>query len=211
MALATIVLSLKTVVDTVKSKYPELKYVYDEKLTYQSSVEKLRMRHVIQNTNSDAFPLFSFRRSVLHTHEKLRRATNIQGVDLRDPTRGFAELIRTSYGTYDLEFNIYHPDMDWIEAFEVDYLMWQGLKSIRSVVVPFPAELGDFTYQTIWDDLADLHINVPDQYYKAVAGKIHVSGWFMSLLAPPENNKLIMEIWLRIKNAKGVLLSEIDP
>ena len=160
MSLATIVLSLKSIIDIVKTKYPELKTVYDEDLTYQTSVEKLRMKHLIQDTSSNAFPLFSFRRSVLHTHNVLKRATNIQGVDLRDPIRGFAELIRTSYGTYDLEFNIYHPDMDWIEAFEVDYLMWQGLKSIRSIVVPFPAELGNFTYQTVWDDLKDLRAKV---------------------------------------------------
>jgi hypothetical protein len=211
MSLATIVLSLKSIIDTIKTRYPELKYVYDENLEYKTSVEKLRMRHLIQSTTSDAFPLFSFRRTVLHPYTYFKRPTNIQMVDLSDPFQGFADLIRTSYGTYDLEFNIYHPDMDWIEAFEVDYLMWQGLKSIREVTVPFPAGLGDFTYQTVWDDLNDLRVNVPEQYYKAVSGTVHVRGWFMSLLAPPEENKVIKEVWLRIRNARGELLSEIDP
>jgi hypothetical protein len=211
MSLATIVLSLKSIVDIVKVKYPELKYVYDENLEYKSSVEKLRMKHLIQGTTSDAFPLFSFRRTVLHMHDKFKRPTNIQMVDLRDAETGFASLIRTSYGAYDLEFNIYHPDMDWIEAFEVDYLMWQGLKSVREIVVTFPAGLGEFPYQTVWDDLNDLRVNVPEQYYKAVSGVVHVRGWFMSLLTPPEENKVIKEIWLRIKTAKEELLLEIEP
>jgi len=211
MSLATIVLSLKAVMDDVKIKYPDLKVVYDENLDYATSVEKLRMRHLIQDTTSNAFPLFSFRRTVLHPYDKFKRATNIQGVDFRDPDRGFAELIRTSYGTYDIEFNVYHPDMDWIEAFEVDYIMWQGLKNIRYVTVSFPAGLGDFTYQTVWDDLNDLRINVPSQYYKAVSGIAHVHGWFMSLLTPPDTNNVIKEIWLRIRDAKGELMMEIEP
>lgn len=211
MSLATIVLSLKAVIDDVKTKYPNLKVVYDENLDYKSSVEKLRMRHLIQDTKEMAFPLFSFRRSVLHPYSNLRRVTNIQGVDLRDPARGFAELVRVSFGTYDIDFNVYHPDMDWIEAFEVDYLNWQGLKNIRNITVSFPAELGDFTYQTLWDDLKDLRINVPEQYYKAISGTVHVYGWFMSLLEPSDKNPLIKEIWLRIRDARNSLLMEVEP
>jgi hypothetical protein len=207
--ISTIALVQKGLTDTILALYPDWKIVYDENLDYQSSVEKLRKYNLINENYSNAFPLFSFRRSVLHKAKNLERAVNVEVTDLGETTRNFANIFKSSFATFDIEFFIYHPDIRFIETIEIEYLSWQSLKSIRSYPVEIPGITPPLTYFTIFDDLDGMKIHVKDMFYKGLTGKIHVSGWF--LIVPDDSTyPKIMEIRKTIYNYQKEILEQED-
>ena len=203
MLLSTIALVMKGLIDAVQGVYPNLKCVYDEDLTYQTSVTKLREKFQKEEISSPIFPLFAFRRTVLRISDKVPRATNVQPIDFT--ATDYAKLYRGSYGMFDIEFLVYHTDMEFMESFEIEYLMWQGLKSIRDYSIFIPGLDGEFKYQTYWDWLSDIKISVPAQYYKALTGRVNIQGLFLALSSPATYPK-IKEIIKTIRTLYGEFL-----
>lgn len=203
MLLSTIALVIKGLMDTIEGIYPNFNCVYDEDLSYQTSVTKLRDKFQKEEISSPVFPLFAFRRGVLKPSDKVPRATNMQPIDFT--STDYADLYRGSYGMFDIEFLVYHTDMEFMESFEIEYLMWQGLKSIREYNVFIPGLEGEFRYLTYWDWLSDIKINVPAQYYKALTGRVNIQGLFLALSSPATYPK-IKEIIKNIRTLYGEFL-----
>jgi hypothetical protein len=207
--ISTISLVVKGLTDAIKAIYPSWKVVYDENLDYQSSVEKLRKFNLINENYDNAFPMFSFKRSILHASTEVPRAVNVDVVDLGETTQDFANLFKSSYATFDVDFFIYSPNIDFIETIEVEYLSWQSLKSIRNFQVTIPGITLPMTYQSYFDDLDVFKINIKDKFYKSLGGKIHVKGWFLIIPDNPTYPK-ILEIKKTILNYHKEILESED-
>lgn len=207
--LSTIALVEKGLTDSILSLYPDWKIVYDENLDYQSSVEKLRKKNLMNKDFSDTFPLFSFKRSVLHESNYIPRQTNVDVYDLGETTQNFANIFKASYATFDLDFLIYSPDITDMEVIEIEYLSRQSLKGITNFKVQIPGITLPLPYIVVFGELDSFKINVKDKFYKALGGKSQVSGWFLILPDNPTYPK-ILEIRKRILNFHNEVLEGED-
>lgn len=196
---STMGLAIQGMLDGIKAEIPNAKYVYDEKLTFESTVEKFRSDNNMKDKNTDLYPIFSFRRSVLrHTPNGASKRIPIQ-TRTRQIDDNSSEVYTAIHGEIDIEFVYYTKQVEDLERFEVAYLAEEGISALKQFDVDLVAQTGQsWTYFLEYDGvLSDKSFASDNFYYKAVSGTIKMRGFYLLLR---ETAKHINDVKLKIQS-----------
>lgn len=176
-----------------------LKYVYDENLSYETSIKKIRANNDANAITSGVFPLFVFNRSIIRRPDAINKRSSFTAAahKLGDST-GEIEGYKVASGVIDINYQYIDPNMSHIESFELLFLGEESINSVKELTITLP-NIGIWTYFIDWKDLETLTVQIDGNYYKALSGVATISGPFILFL---ENFKTIDEIVLTIKLIK---------
>lgn len=204
----TVTLTLAALMEAFKREIPELKMVYDEKFSYESAVENFRANNNLNKENTNMYPLFAFKRSVLRhseTHGPGRRATGIMArrdmSTLEKPKT--SNVYRLVHGEFDVNFLYITKEIAKLELFEILYLAEEGISSYKEISVDLTTELGAiFPYYVDYAPLEDKVFEIDNVSYKAIQGSVKVRGFYPVLRAEAKH---ILEINTRILSFLGAV------
>ena len=201
---STVALAIKYFIEGIKVRYPGINYVYDDQLSVESAIAKLRAKNSMEeNTpSSNVFPLFVFRRSQLKFDDL---TLNKRGAIFKVKNSN-GKVFRSTWSRVDLDFLFVSSNFNHIETFEINYNSDSGFRNFVDFQVAFP-DLGNFHYFPRWiNDLEELNIDVQNIYYKALSSKVQIPGWYLLLYG---DYKRIEEINLEIKTFEEETLQNI--
>lgn len=160
---------------------PQLAYVYDEALTYETAVEKHRTDKNISDNADSVLPLFAFKRSVLvpDTENSTGRRIGNSKIKCTLPD-GTIETYKGMAGTFNIEFLYISRNMQDIERFEISYLLERSVSDIKNLDVFIPKLDTTIPYSLRYNDLDEKIINTDNNYYKALSGVFSLHGIFLS-------------------------------
>lgn len=181
--ISTMALVLEQFIAKVKIEVPDAKFVYDEKLSYETAITKFRSDNNIDDTApTTALPLFAFKRSVLRHAEKGmgRRSTtgivNFNGELKSDNTR---DVFKVVHGEMDIDFLFIVKSAADSELFEIEYLSETGLSKQKELLVDVRQDLGvDIQYFVDYQPLSDKTMESDNNYFKAISGSAKVTGFY---------------------------------
>ena len=204
-AISTVGLVLDTYLSLFRAKISNIKLVYDEALTYETSISRWRTKNNMYCSKIETYPLFSFKRSVLkHVDAAMgHRAITERVKNKINDTK--TEIYKALHAYTTLSFLYITETIEEVETFEVMYLSEDGISSIRAFSVDF-SPLGEFIYYTTPKELADKTFESENNCYKMLAGEIDIRGYFPVL---QRTGKHIFEIEAKIKNFWNSVLSTI--
>jgi hypothetical protein len=207
--IGTMGLVLSRFIDQITTSYPVTNCVYDEQLTVESALTKLRARYNQEGiTDRSEFPMFAFNRSELKWFKDGigKRSVTLRAFDR--PTEENPELIirKAAQASFDVNFLYLSNDAESQEIFEVDYLGEDAFSDVKTIVVDIP-DLGEFNYYVQYSNLISKAMSSKDIYYKTVTGKATVLGWFFSVRG---TGKWITEIEAKIKTFNDAVMSNIS-
>ncbi len=190
---------LKEFLDNLKAVMPNVNYVYDEGLSYETAIKKF----VSDNNNEDnpqvPLPLFAFRRSVLRrvvdsaTGRRLSSQRVTKSIEGSDTT---VSELKALHGEFDIEFLYINRDIDQLERFEILYNVEEGFIGTRKLSVEV-GDLGMFDYfVTDKDGLESKEIVNESVSYKAVQSVFSIRGFFLTFKT---ESKVILEVQSEIK------------
>lgn len=198
----TAVLVLDAFIKSVKNEIPEVKVVYDEKLSYDTAVEVFRAGNSTTGENTAMYPLFAFRRTVLRIAETASPGRRMSGVQVRRDLdelgqAGASELYKVLHGEFDIEFLFITKSAKQLERFEVLYLCEEGISANKEIEVPLPEMDASLLYFATYPELDDKQFESDSIYYKMIQGKVTVRGFYPVLRG---QSKRIKQISLRIQD-----------
>lgn len=216
-AVTTIGLVLAEWIDQIVGEYPDMSIVYDEQLTLETALTKIRAKRERDQQNgvtipASEFPLFAFKRSPLKfpTHGMGRRSqvTRLYNpeVDELNKQQGNPIFYKTIYGILEVPFMYYVETLQEEEVFELEYLAEDHLSFVKNLTVDIP-DIGAFNYYASYTPIEDKIVKSNDLYYKVVQGTVSFLGWYIVLEG---RGKIITEIQAKIKNFQNEILSEIE-
>lgn len=225
--LTTSTLIMYELIQKIMRELPDTKYVYDEGLSYETAVKKF-IDDNNMNTSDDidgrgdnfnfeqpkaskVLPLFAFRRSIL------RYAEDMGGIGRRASTKKATYPLNGDLGNYvsatmvqaefDIEFAYITREIQDLERFEVAYLSQKGFSDGQQLEVDFPELDTSMKYHVDFkENLDDKVINVEENYYKTIAGKFTIRGYFLVFKGQVRR---IESVGLRIKTYENELLQNI--
>ena len=180
----TVMLTLKSMVEAFKNEIPGLKVAYDEKLSYESAVASLRANNNLEGTNSDLYPLFAFRRSVLRYVDPAgpgKRANSIYAKrDMTNLNKPYtSNVYRILHGEFDVNFLYITKDIRALELFEILYMSEEGISNYRELVVDLTDVLGGkFNYYAEYLPLEDKMFELDSVWYKMIQGTVKIKGFY---------------------------------
>lgn len=161
---------------------PKLAFVYDEALTYETSLEKYRADKNISDNVDTTLPLFAFKRTVLapDTQNSIGKRSGNTKIKCLLPD-GNIEYLKALSGTFNIEFLYITRSMEDLERFEISYLLERSVSHIKNLNVFLPALDTSLDYSLRYNDLDEKLINTDNNYYKVLSGVFSVHGLFMAL------------------------------
>lgn len=194
--ITTIALSIKHILDRFRSSLPQLKFVYDENLSYETAVGKFRRDNNLSDSSALPFPLLAIRRSVLRWPEEgmSRRSVTHRGVQT-DPTL-FYKFV---FAEFDVEFLFLHNQTFETEVFEINYLSELGISNDHEIEIELP-ELGVWKNYCHFKELQNKEFNDVSNFFQAISGMVTVKGTFLILDSRYSGAGLIKEINTSIKD-----------
>jgi hypothetical protein len=169
---------IKTLKDKIKVLYPDMKFVFDPSLTYDSGTKLLRSQQNMIQLNENETPLLMFNRSSLYYSAVLGRRM-VRDSLLKNMTLATALQYKEFYGSFDFEFAIASPNLYVIDEHELEYLTKIGMPSITEIDVAVP-QLGLFPYELTWKDLEkDVLFEYATSFIKVIKGSCTITGWFL--------------------------------
>jgi len=200
----TIALSIKHVLDKFRESLPQLKFVYDETLTYETAVAKFRRDNNLSNTSSLPFPLLAIRRSVLRFPQEgmSRRSVTHRGSQVVGDT---AITYKFIFAEFDLEFLFLHNQTFETEVFEINYLSELGISSGHEIEIEIP-EIGVWKNFCHFTELQNKEFNDISNFFQSVAGSVIIKGTFLILDARHAGASVIKEINTSIKDLNTQVL-----
>ena len=206
-------LVLSYFIDLLREEMPELKFVYDEPLDYESAIARFRADNDMENETCKPFPLFAFRRSVLRYPEAVapgRRSINEKVTYRESDTSDSVTILRSVHAVMDVDFLYITDVISDLENFEVAYLSEEGISACKTIEVPIPTDLGGniLPYYAEYLPLEEKLITQDGNYYKTVSGQIQIKGFYLVLRG---SGGIIREINTRIQEIIGApLLSNLQ-
>lgn len=213
----TVTLTLASLLNLFRTSISDIKIVYDENLSYESTLRKSRADNNAENVTVDFFPCLSFKRSVLRYPEKVgpgKRSvvfeSNRNIPSQADPSiPSSAKLFHVVNGEFDLEFLYFTKSQTRVEEFELTYLSEDGISKNKQFSVDLTPDLGGLVdYFATYSPLSSLSLQYDEggNYYKVIAGKVTIRGFYFILVG---NSKVIHTLKKRIYTFnKSVLLEE---
>lgn len=189
----TVTLTLAQLLSLYKTVIPDMKQVYDENLSYESTVKKLRADNQLKNDRADFFPCFSFRRSVLRYTEPagpgkrsiVNTAVRLIPSAVNPAIPNYADLYHSVQADFDIEFQYFVRSIDRAAEFEITYLSEDGISQFKQFNVDLTPELGGpFTYFARYQPLESraLQFDEGGNYFKVITGKITVRGFYFLII-----------------------------
>lgn len=174
-------LILNEFLNQIEEWSPQLAYVYDEALTYETALEKYRADKNISDNSDTILPLFAFKRSVLvpDTENSIGRRVGNRPIRCNFPDNS-VERFKGVMGTFNIEFLYISRNMQDIERFEISYLLERTVSHIKTLNVYIPYLEETLDYSLRYGDLDEKIINTDNNYYKALSGTFSVHGLFMA-------------------------------
>lgn len=207
----TVNLTVATLLDQFLTVIPDMKQVYDENLSYGSTVTKFRSDNQLKNQRVDFFPCFSFRRSVMRYTTPAgpgHRSIVLNSTRQIAPLNKFAETYHQVQADFDIEFQYYTRSIERLTEFELTYLTEDGISKFKQFSIDLtPLTGGPFNFFADFLPLESLAVKYEDNgnYYKAVTGKITIRGWYFILMG---QSPLIQSIQKRISDFNTRVLLE---
>lgn len=181
--ITSIALVLKELDAQIKATDSTLKTAYDPNLSYETGMNSLRANSNFNNdlTNQGEYPLFVFNRSIIRlsgdrvndVYDAIDNTNNVLGTDT---------VHKVTHAEFDYRFLYTSPNILQTEAFEMNYMMNQGIKSIVKIT-PDLSALGltkNIGYDILWNPLEDFIVESEGNTYKAIMGSARISGFFVT-------------------------------
>lgn len=214
--ISTVALTLESFINHLKNaSIEDLKVVYDEKLSYETTVAAIRAQNNQNSTNNisgddptNLYPVFSFRRSPLRYVDPAAQGRRLSGancVNYKNPETGKGSVFKVAHAEFDINFLYIAKSIADLEAWEVLYLAEDGITATKEIKVILQEEgLPDLTYFLTYGDLEDKNFEYEQNYYKSLTGTIKVRGFYPVLR---EEAKLILRIESRIRDWSETIIS----
>ena len=199
--MTTIVLAMDKVIEAFKTSINNLQPVFDPDLIYDSGQKLLRSKREIDGgLGSLGNDILLYTRSSLRPSAKMGRRTHELLQRRGAPDANIADTYKAAYGEFEFRFALIATDPKSIENFEVDYILEEGLKAIKTVDIDLTEideayDITDLPYHIEWLDLEDLTVTHDGSFYKSLSGTAIVTGIFLSF---PQEVGLIEEIHLKV-------------
>lgn len=190
-------LVLEQFISKVKLEIPDAKFVYDERLSYETAINKFRADNNLKGENTPALPLFAFKRSVLRYSDKGmgRRATG-GVVNFFNRTGNTTDVFKVVHGEMDIEFLYIVKSAADSELFEIEYLSETGLPKQKELIVDTTQDLGtDLRYFVDYGPLSDRVMESDNNHFKAISGSVKIVGFYPVFMS---TSKVILEIVSKI-------------
>lgn len=173
---STVAYALKGFLENViATQLPNTAVIYDDELSVNSALVKLKSRNQMMDHTNIGLPLFAFKRSILKYSDEFNKRQRINVLGSKDSSS--TNLFRCVFGTIDIDFLYIVTNMNDAENFEISYLAENGISSIKQFSLDIP-DIGAADYYLVYNDLSDKSSFVENQYYKALAGNISLKGWY---------------------------------
>lgn len=213
-AVTTAALVISEWMDKVTGEYKDLNLIYDEQLTIESSLTKLRAKRQRDAKQGAAeLPLLAFKRSPLkfpgHGMNRRSQVTRVYNPTVNTGTGKKDQkpiFYRPVYGLLEMQFMHFSQKMEDEEAFEIDYMTEDHLSAVKNLTVNIP-DLGDFNYFASYSPIEEKLINSKDIYYKVVQGTVSLLGWYFTIEGA---GSIITEIHAKIESFKTEVMADID-
>lgn len=177
---STIAPVLERLIASCKEEVDNLKVVYDENLSYETAVKAFRRSSSQDVVDSDLYPLFAYRRSVLRYVKPDNGAPGRRLVSMR-PSQQLSStqsmIYRCVQGEFDVEFLYITKSALDMEVFEISYLSEEGFPNTKRLQVDMGGVFaGPLDYYCKFGDLTDKKIESDGVYYKGITGTFTVRG-----------------------------------
>lgn len=211
---STVALTLFSFINKIKSEIPNVKVVYDENLSYLTAKETFRANNNLPDlTNTDLYPLFAFKRSVLRWVEPAGPGRRMNSMSVRQdltsaPTNraGHSNVYKVVHGEFDLQFLYITKTASDLEKFEILYLSDEGISAYKEIDVDLTVEnLGVFNYYADYQPLEDKSFEVDEVYYKMISGSTKIKGFYPILRG---TSKHILSINVKFQEFLNVVLGD---
>jgi hypothetical protein len=210
---STVVLVIEQFISGIQIEIPDVKLVYDEKLSYETAVTKLRADQNSDLDHKNTYPLFAFRRSVLrHAKDGVgRRGISDRQKHTIDETK--VKIFRSVYGEFDIDFLYITKSTEDLERFEIAYLCDESFSGNKELRVNFDEALGGYLpYFQTPGDLQDKTFEDSGNHYKMIQGQTTLRGFYPVLTG---TSPVILSIRARILSfletiAASHLMTEIS-
>lgn len=168
---------IKSLKDKIHIMYPDMKFVFDPSLTYESGTKLLRSQQNMEQVAEKETPLLMFNRSALYYSNTVGRRMVRESL-LKNMTLATALQYKEFYGSFDFDFAMSSPNLFVIDEFELEYLTKIGMPSITEIDVAVP-QLGLFPYEITWKDLVSVTFDYAKVFTKTLKGSCIITGWFL--------------------------------
>jgi len=207
--IATPALVLRRWMDLFFQNY-HYNYVYDESLSYETAINRLRSGAPQHPELADApeLPLVAFSRSVVRPYQdavsnnRLKINKHHQLIQEGDTVADNAVIHKIAHGEFDVRFEVYFDDISELERFEILWLTSLGASDTKRIELDTFSELGfNIPYYLSHEPLESKLFQIDGTVYKSLAGMTTVRGFYPTITG---TNPLIKEIQLRVRDENEI-------
>lgn len=203
---STVAMALDQFLIAVREEVPDIKLVYDEKLSFETALAALRSNNNQASSDSNCYPLFAFKRTVLRYSKD-----GIGKRGITDRARGVRSggqvpIYRCIHGEFDVQFLYITKTMEQLERFEIAWMGEESFSEDRELKVDLQSIIGvpDWTYYITPSALEDKTVEDAGVYYKAVSGSLTIRGVYLVFR---EQLKHINSVSMRILDFNGTVFA----
>jgi hypothetical protein len=204
------VLVIQLLLNLINKEFPDIKFVYDENLTYETAVTKLRSDNLQDKLPINQVPLFAFNRSVLkYSTEGIGKRAVVETANRRLQALSqpkIAETYHIPHLEFDLNFLYFTKSNQKMEEFEIIYLSEDGISQNKILPLDLTPQLGGILdYYLMFKPLDSKAIQIENNYYKQINGSVVIRGFFPVIQG---QSPVILEIQKQIYNFMASVLWE---
>jgi len=176
MALTLLVNPAQIINSIVTAMKPQINFTsstFDPMLSYETSIQTMRANKLMKGEVSDAFPLFSYNRSVLRKMEPFGSRGKSSPL-LHVPADSKYQEYRVLQVEFDLRFMYFSNNIKDIEQFEFLYTLGEMPK--KALIDLSAYGLGSMTFNLKWNSLVDMPFSLENVNYRAVQSDALIAG-----------------------------------
>lgn len=203
--LTPIPLILDQLFTDMKLRYTGADFKFDPQLEYVQSVGGLRsLRHSLDLTDANVFPLFVFNRTnLVPVPDFNRRFFPIKkDTGLGTAVQYFMKLLQC-----DIMFKVFSDDVIFADTFEIMYAMVESINKIKAFTVTLP-QIGDYEFYIEWSPLDETEYNKEDNLFISKSFKGTMTGSFLVVDETSADLNIIEEIHAKILNFHSVVFKD---
>lgn len=189
----------------MKLRYTGADFKFDPQLEYVQSVGGLRsLRHSLDLTEANVFPLFVFNRTnLIPVPDFNRRFFPIKkDIDLGTAVQYFMKLLQC-----DIMFKVFSDDVIFADTFEIMYAMVESINKIKAFTVTLP-QIGDYEFYIEWSPLDETEYNKEDNLFISKSFKGTMTGSFLVVDETSADLNIIEEIHAKILNFHSAVFKD---
>jgi len=204
--LTPIPLILSQLCTEIKTRYTAAEFKFDPNMGYVESVSGLRsLRHSLDETNFNLFPLFVFNRTNMVPVDNFNR--RFSPID-KDTLAGTATIYSMKLLQCDIMFKVFSKDVIFADTFEIMYGVNESVNQIRKFTVTLP-DIGDFDFYIDWKNLDETEYSKTDNFYISKSFSGTLKGSFFIVDESTIGTNLITTIRAKIMNFHHQVLADI--